>query len=162
MSGLISYTAFGEKSGLLGATPAFFAYGFASSPSSAHGTIPFNQTRYNIGGHYNTSAYNFTAPVKGLYGFTLNISLNGVNDSTAYFGFNFIVGGASNAWQWIWENSKAHDYWSQTTSRQFEMGPGDTRYVSLNGSGTGQFGSIRGGQNDSTFSGYLITPYITE
>jgi len=156
MSGILSYRAFGGRSGLIGETPAFHAYGFASTEDSAHGTVPFNQTVYNTGGHYNTSSYTFTAPVNGLYAFTLNISLNAINDSSSYFGFNFVIGGTANSWQWIWENSKAHDYWSHCTARQFIMDAGETAYITLQGSGTGQFSSIRGGANDSTFSGFLV------
>jgi len=159
MSGLINSA--GSKSGVIGydrnpEVPAFYAYGFSGTEDSTHGTVPFNSTKYNVGYHYSTSSYAFTAPVKGLYSFTLNIALNGVSDSVYYFGFNFIVGGVAQTWMWIWENSKAHDYWTNCINREFQMDAGDTSYVSLNGAGTGQFTSMRGGATDCTFSGFLI------
>ena len=158
MSGLINST--GSRSGIIGyhqnpEVPAFFAY-LGSSEDSTHGTITFNSTTYNVGSHFNTSSYAFTAPVNGLYSFTLNVSLDGVVDSSNYFGFNFVVGGTNQTWMWIWENSKAHDYWSNCITREFQMDAGDTCYVSLGGSNTGQFTTMRTGATDSSFSGYLI------
>ena len=137
--------------------PAFHAYiDSLTGPDSTHGTVTFNATSYNIGNHYNTSTSTFTAPVDGLYSFTLNVGLDGIVDSTLYFGFNFVVGGVHNMWQFIWENSKAQDYWSKCISREFQMDANDTCYVYLGGSGTGQFSSMRIAATDSTFSGHLI------
>ena len=55
--------------------PAFFAYGGSNSWNSNvsnNTTIVLGSTKYNIGGHYNTSNGNFTAPVNGVYSFQAN------------------------------------------------------------------------------------------
>jgi len=55
------------------ARPAFRAYNSGTSwIEITHNTttiMAFNTTDYNIGSHYNTSTYKFTAPVSGLYYF---------------------------------------------------------------------------------------------
>ena len=56
--------------------PAFSAsstYGAAYQTITASAPFPFDGTRINIGGHYNTSTYRFTAPINGLYEFHMNI-----------------------------------------------------------------------------------------
>jgi len=136
--------------------PKFYTY-LSGVMSNANQTMTFDSKVYDIGNNFNTSTHKFTAPMSGYYNLTLNVSFNGINDSTAYFGCNFVVNDVGGDWQWIWENSKAHDYWSACISRQFYIGTGQTAYCKKSGSGTGQFSSIRSGQNDTTFSGYLIS-----
>lgn len=50
--------------------PVFWAYATGGSATSTLNTpIPFNDTKTNVGGHYNTGNYRFTAPVSGVYSF---------------------------------------------------------------------------------------------
>ena len=51
--------------------PVFSAYRDSSATESLTGTIVFNNTRSNVGSHYNTSTGKFTAPVTGNYQFNL-------------------------------------------------------------------------------------------
>lgn len=58
------------------AQPAFsasnnFGAGYLSIDIS--NPFPFNVTRINIGSHYNTSTYRFTAPIAGVYQFTYSL-----------------------------------------------------------------------------------------
>ena len=139
--------------------PAFYSYLSASAPTgtSASTTVAFDSTMFNIGSHFNTGTSQFTAPVDGVYYFNLNVSLNGVNDSSYYFGFYFQTSNEGlHAWMWIWENSKAHDYWADSMGRMFYMDAGDTCHVQLSGSGTGQFSAMRNGSSNTAFMGYLV------
>ena len=47
--------------------PSFAAYRNVDGYGLNNQIFPFNTTRYNIGGHFNTSNYRFTAPVAGRY-----------------------------------------------------------------------------------------------
>ena len=47
-------------------------YFYARAANSDHtsGTIPYDLVDYNVGGHYDSSTYTFTAPVAGIYSIT--------------------------------------------------------------------------------------------
>ena len=50
--------------------PAFYAYEGASQDSDTIYTVQFTTAATNVGSHYNTSTYRFTAPVAGTYFFS--------------------------------------------------------------------------------------------
>jgi hypothetical protein len=52
--------------------PAFFAYRNSSGNVGTEADISCGLTDVNIGSHYNTSNFRFTAPVAGTYSFTLS------------------------------------------------------------------------------------------
>lgn len=64
--------------------PAFDAYKSAGGVS-AGAVIPFNNTRTNRGGHFNTSTYRFTAPVAGVYFVYLHCGVN-ISSGTTWYG----------------------------------------------------------------------------
>lgn len=64
--------------------PAFDAYKSAGSVS-AGAVIPFNNTRTNRGGHFNTSTYRFTAPIAGVYFVYLHCGVN-ISSGTTWYG----------------------------------------------------------------------------
>ena len=64
--------------------PSFAAYKSGGSYSLNNEIFPFNQTKHNIGTHYNTSNYRFTAPVAGRYLFTFYSILNSTINSGHY------------------------------------------------------------------------------
>jgi C1q domain len=49
--------------------PNFQSYLGTNWTFSSGSVVPFNTTNWNIGSHYNTSSYRFTAPVAGTYAF---------------------------------------------------------------------------------------------
>ena len=54
--------------------PAFDAYGNAGGVTfTTEASIAFNSTTFNVGNHYNTSNYRFTAPVTGIYFFRAHV-----------------------------------------------------------------------------------------
>ena len=57
--------------------PVFYAYkaGGASLADGAGGTVPFGNTRIDVGGCYDTSTYKFTAPTTGYYWFEMTVLL---------------------------------------------------------------------------------------
>jgi len=138
--------------------PAFYAYiDSIMGPNSTHGTVSFSGTSYNIGSHYSTSTYTFTAPVDGIYSFTLNVSVENVETyDSNYWGFNFVVGGVHHQWQFIIENWDNLSYFSKCISREFQMDANDTCYVYLDGSGSTHFHSMMSGNKNCSFSGHLI------
>jgi hypothetical protein len=137
--------------------PAFYSYlGATADVSTTHRTIEFDSTRYNVGSHFNTTTHTFVAPVAGVYAFQLNIGLNSITESAHYYAFIFQTSNqAADTWMAIQENQKAQDYSSYNFSRSYYMDASDSIFVSLTGSGTGQFTSIRAGAGDCSFSGHL-------
>ena len=53
--------------------PYFYVRGTTNGTNSSTAVIPFNSSVYNVGNHYNTSNYTFTAPVTGKYLFTCSV-----------------------------------------------------------------------------------------
>lgn len=79
--------------------PYFYAGGTTNGTATTT-TIPFNSTDHNVGNHFNTSNYTFTAPVAGNYLFTCSI-LNYPSAASAgeiYFSVN--GGGYSPLSRW--------------------------------------------------------------
>ena len=60
-------------------TPMFIAGRTGGNQTFTIGTFPFNVARVNVGSHYNTSTYKFTAPVAGVYYFFAQIYYNNGN-----------------------------------------------------------------------------------
>jgi hypothetical protein len=63
--------------------PAFSANGNGGTVTvSAGALLPFNETIFNVGSHYNTSTYLFTAPVTGVYWFNYSLYIQGASAVT--------------------------------------------------------------------------------
>lgn len=59
--------------------PSFLAGRSEGNYTATIGTFPFNVARINVGNHYSTSTYKFTAPVAGVYYFYAQVYYNNGN-----------------------------------------------------------------------------------
>ena len=109
--------------------PDFLAEGSASYVAYSSGdTLAYNSDNYgiqrNVGGHYSTSTYQFTAPVAGLYFFHASAYANAVVSS----GLQLVHKNSGGSIQ-----DKAIHYDTDTRSKQvtatFQMASGDTMEV---------------------------------
>lgn len=67
-----------------GSNPAFSAYPAVNYGTSGTSIIYETATLFNTGSHFNTSNYRFTAPVAGVYHFSLNLNVYNVSTGDYY------------------------------------------------------------------------------
>jgi hypothetical protein len=108
--------------------PAFLAQysSGATINSGTTGALAFNSAVYNVGSHYSTSTYRFTAPVAGVYVFYTGVGGTGGQPANSYFGIAFQVNGSTKNAQW--QNSAA-GYQVQKHTQAFSLNAGD--YVTV-------------------------------
>ena len=80
--------------------PYFYAGG-TSNGTITDGTIPFNSAAHNVGNHYNTSNYTFTAPITGKYLFTCSVLNYPSTQSAGEIYFSVNGGGYSPLARWF-------------------------------------------------------------
>jgi hypothetical protein len=108
--------------------PAFLAQysSGATINSGTTGALAFNSEVYNVGSHYSTSTYRFTAPVAGVYVFYTGVGGTSGQPANSYFGIAFQVNGSTKNAQW--QNSAA-GYQVQKHTQAFSLNAGD--YVTV-------------------------------
>jgi hypothetical protein len=125
-------------------------------------TFPFNQTRHNIGGHFNTSTYTFTAPVSGFYEFAVNIETNSNSvwdTNTWIYTGSLFKNGSAVVGNDNWGDTGKHNTWSYTFIDYFAAGDA----AQVQGYNTGNYIDYSGDSGSSTsvgncrFSGRLLT-----
>ena len=138
--------------------PSFLAGRTEGNYTATIGTFPFNVARVNVGNHYSTSTYKFTAPVAGVYYFFAQVYYN--NGNGAYrVGFRKEPSGGSA----IMLNTTAHAMVGNDNSQSLSiiesLGVGDTvRLFSDQNASIQCYYGINGGTYGAHtyFMGYLI------
>lgn len=113
--------------------PYFYARGAESNYTLTNGgEMPFNNAIVNVGGHFNTSTYRFTAPVAGKYLFTVSVFMVTVSgrlvikvNNSSYNNLQMDVGAAWS--QSVILSLNANDYvsvgdWQSMSGGVFYMG----------------------------------------
>ena len=77
--------------------PAFTAYSSISTLHTTVGAFPLQNTVINVGNHYNTSTYNFTAPIAGTYKFTISALVASGGHLTLLRNGSYVAGGSGGA-----------------------------------------------------------------
>lgn len=129
--------------------PAFDAYGTVGNFSvTTEVAIPLNSTTYNVGNHYNTSNYRFTAPVAGMYFFRAHTYKQASgNASRLRFYKN---AGDVRVYQYI----SASDTYTHAITGIISLAVGDYVTCTFNSDGAGT--NIYLADNHTNFSGYLL------
>ena len=138
--------------------PSFQAFRGVSAANQATFTgdsdiLQFGQTFHNVGGHYNTSTFRFTAPVAGRYLFFCTARYDGLPGGS-YSRLTFFINGSSNSFTYghmISGNNHSTDYESSCISAVINLAVGD--FVDVRGGRNGGGGAL---QFESQFSGILI------
>ena len=137
--------------------PRFFAWGNTSTNMTTtgfHTWDTFNNTRFNIGNHFSTSTYLFTAPVDGTYAFGCNCRIDA--GGVGYFRLILSINGSSA------DNDQAHSirnadaanasYHSQEITALYQLSANDNVRVLVNSSSDTSWQM----QSESQFWGYLV------
>lgn len=122
--------------------PSFRAYSNAGGYSTV-GVVPFNQTSLNVGNHYNTSNYTFTAPVSGSYFFAWSASTT----SSSTNSLDLQINGSTVSYN---ETQTTMAYFVRGQSQIFYLSAGDTAKIVL------RFGTANLGDPSTNFQGFLI------
>ena len=147
---------------LMPSQSAFFAHAnTAQNDISINGlvTIHFQTERFDQNGDYNTSTYEFTAPVTGKYQLNVNVRLNNIDSAAGYY-IIYLVTSNKNCFTIIDPSRFSQDvqYFNMNFGVVADMDASDTAKVRiLQNNGSAQT-DIDGGSGDtpSNFSGYLV------
>jgi len=130
-------SAAGER--IMAYQPSFLAYMSADMDNYARitwHTLEFDTVEYNIGSHYNTDTYTFTAPVDGIYHFGASLFMKDCDQSANYYSLQMYFTGRNYATTFD-PGQMGGDpaRWPMTFTTQGQMDANDTCYVSYYQSG---------------------------
>jgi hypothetical protein len=131
------------------AQPAFDAYGTVGNVLfTTDIPIPLNSTTYNVGNHYNTSTYRFTAPVAGIYFFRAQVYKQASGNASRLRLYK------NAADVRVYQYSDATGTFTHNITGIISLAVGD--YVTCNFNSDGAGTNIYLADNHTNFSGYLL------
>jgi hypothetical protein len=129
--------------------PMFSAHGGAEQTGDVKEVIQFTSATSNVGNHFSTSTYTFTAPVSGHYHFSFSLMTYASDNSRCQFAKN----GSLIADQFYAEADGYAEYPRNGASIIVQLSTNDTLRVDRNVQNSA---SERCHQNYRSFTGYLI------
>jgi hypothetical protein len=129
--------------------PMFSAYGGAEQAGDVKEVLQFTSATSNVGNHFSTSTYTFTAPVSGHYHFSFSLMTYASDNSRCQFAKN----GSLIADQFYAEADGYAEYPRNGASIIVQLSTNDTLRVDRNVQNSA---SERCHQNYRSFTGYLI------
>jgi len=113
--------------------------------------VPFGTTTLNVGNHFNTGTYTFTAPIAGVYFIFVGVYLRTDNNEDAYPQLS--INGVSVQYSYLYNlgNGGRIDN-TVVVARIISLSASDTVSVLFGGTG----GEYFGGYRETYFSGYLL------
>lgn len=131
------------------AQPAFDAYGTVGNVLFTTETpLPLNSTTFNVGSHYNTTTYRFTAPVAGMYFFRAQIYKQGSGNASRLR----LYKNAADAR--VYQYSDATGTFTHNITGIISLAVNDYVTCTFNSDGAGT--NIYLADNHTNFSGYLL------
>ena len=142
--------------------PSFLAKGASASYISTS-PIPFptvtgggvNNGAHNIGGHYNTSNYTFTAPVAGRYLFHVHLGITRGSQNGSQMYPTLLVNGAGVAYSYVKleVTPSANNYAPANITQILNLAANDAVKVNFNQASGGTYYN---GAVECNFSGFLV------
>jgi hypothetical protein len=129
--------------------PMFSAYGGAEQTGDVKEVLQFTSATSNVGNHFSTSTYTFTAPVSGHYHFSFNLMTYASENSRCQFAKN----GSLIADQFYSEADGYAEYPRNSGSIIVQLSTNDTLRVDRNVQNSS---NERCHQNYRSFTGYLL------
>jgi len=124
--------------------PCFKAYNNIGTYLTGQGVAVFDQTRVNVGNHYNTSNGRFTAPVDGNYQISFSVLFD---NSTSVHGFIYVNGGGQYGLE-FYDDTGSNKSVSLVSVIPLNAGDYVSLYIDT--------ANARIHQRYGTFSGYLL------
>ena len=159
MSGMISYTQLGGKSGKIGPIPSFLvqATSMANIGASSTNLLPFTDVVLNVGNCFDTSSKAFTAPVTGYYQLNLNVRCDEFQSAAEYYRIEIQTTTRTyRSTLYSWDDFNGVSWTFSPISVLADMNAGNTAIANLYQNGGSNLTDLTTGP-ESTFSGHLVT-----
>lgn len=112
--------------------------------------VPFNSELFDLGGNFdNSSDYDFTCPVDGIYSFTFNLGICQISGSGGYIYAYVAVNGTNQGYQYF-QMTATGSYSSMSRTYMLSLSANDTVDVRVVASSASYYNA------QSSFSGYLV------